>query len=97
MNISEVIISLRNETKLKAFVSITVDDNFVIKGLRIIKGNRGLFVAMPSRQSADGTFKDVVHPINRQTREAMESLIVAAYQKRVREVTQQPLGELAQV
>jgi stage V sporulation protein G len=79
MKITEVRISLRDDEKLKAFVSITLDNCFVIRGLKIICGNKGLFVAMPSRRKPDGTFQDLAHPINNATRSWIEGEILEAY------------------
>jgi len=81
MKITEVRVSLRDDEKLKAFVSITLDNCFVIRGLKIIKGNRGMFVAMPSRKRPDGTFQDLAHPINNETRSWMEEEILNAYRQ----------------
>lgn len=83
MKITEVRISLRDDEKLKAFVSITLDNCFVVRGLKIIKGNRGMFVAMPSRKRPDGTFQDLAHPINNETRSWMEETILSAYRQEV--------------
>ncbi len=83
MKITEVRVSLRDDDKLKAFVSITLDNCFVIRGLKIIKGNKGMFVAMPSRKRPDGTFQDLAHPINNETRSWMESEILAKYHQEV--------------
>ena len=79
ISITEIRISLREDDKLKAFVSITLENAFVIRGMKIIKGSQGLFVAMPSRRKPDGGYQDLVHPINRETREEMENLILAKY------------------
>jgi len=65
VEITEVRITLRNEDKLKAFANVTFDDEFVIRGLKIINGNSGYFVSMPSRKRSDGTHQDVAHPINK--------------------------------
>jgi len=81
MKISEIRISLRDDNKLKAFASITLDDCFVIRGLKIIEGAKGVFVAMPSRKRPDGTYQDVAHPINNETRDWMEGLILEAYKE----------------
>jgi stage V sporulation protein G len=81
MKITEVRVSLRDDEKLKAFVSVTFDNCFVIRGLKIIKGNRGMFVAMPSRKRPDGTFQDLCHPINNETRSWMEEEILNAYRQ----------------
>ena len=80
MKITEMRIALRDDEKLKAFVSMTLDSCFVIRGLKIIHGNKGLFVAMPSRKKPDGTFQDLAHPINNETRDWMENEILQEYQ-----------------
>ena len=79
MKITEVRISLRGDDKLKAFVSITLDGCFVVRGLKVIKGNKGMFVAMPSRRKPDGTYQDLCHPINMSTRQWMEEEILEQY------------------
>jgi stage V sporulation protein G len=79
MEITEIRISLRTDNKLKAFASITLDNRFVIRGLKIIEGAKGVFVAMPSRKRPDGTFQDIAHPINNETRAWMEQQVIAAY------------------
>jgi stage V sporulation protein G len=79
MEITEIRISLRTDNKLKAFASITLDNRFVIRGLKIIEGAKGVFVAMPSRKRPDGTFQDIAHPINNETRSWMEQKVIAAY------------------
>jgi stage V sporulation protein G len=81
MDITEVRVSLRDDQKLKAFVSITLDDCFVIRGLKIIEGADGMFVAMPSRKRKDGDYQDVAHPINNKTRAWMEEIILNAYKE----------------
>jgi stage V sporulation protein G len=79
MKITEIRVSLRDDEKLKAFVSVTLDGCFVIRGMKIISGNKGLFVAMPSRRKPDGTFQDLAHPINNQTRRWIEAEILEMY------------------
>ena len=81
MEITEIRISLRDDNKLKAFASITLDNRFVIRGLKIIEGAKGLFVAMPSRKRPDGTYQDVAHPINNETRDWMEEQIIVKYEE----------------
>ena len=83
MDITEVRMSLRDEEKLKAFVSITLDNCFVVRGIKIIKGATGLFVAMPCRKKPDGSYQDLAHPINAETREWMENLILTHYLEQV--------------
>jgi len=67
--------------RLKAIASVTIDDCFVIHELRIIEGDNGLFIAMPSRKLPEGEFKDIAHPINAQTREQLEKAIIDEYNK----------------
>ncbi len=81
MEITEVRISLRNDDKLKAFASITFDDCFVVRGLKIIEGANGTFVAMPSRKRNDGTYQDVAHPVNNKMRQRIEARILSEYAK----------------
>lgn len=81
MKITEVRVSLRDDAKLKAFASITLDDSFVIRGLKIIEGKTGTFVAMPSRRRKDGEYQDIAHPINNEARAEMERIILAEYRK----------------
>jgi stage V sporulation protein G len=81
MRITEVRVSLRDDAKLKAFASITLDDCFVIRGLKIIEGKEGTFVAMPSRRRKDGEYQDIAHPINNEAREEMERVILDEYRR----------------
>jgi stage V sporulation protein G len=81
MNITEVRVSLREDAKLKAFASITLDNCFVIRGLKIIEGKMGTFVAMPSRKRKDGEYQDIAHPINNEARDEMESIVLAEYRR----------------
>lgn len=81
LEITEVRIALRDDDKLKAFASMTFNDAFVIRGLKIIEGTNGMFVAMPSRKKPDGTFQDIAHPINNESREAIESRILTEYER----------------
>jgi stage V sporulation protein G len=83
MLITEVRISLRDDAKLKAFASITLDDCFVIRGLKIISGQSGTFVAMPSRKRKDGDYQDIAHPINNTTRTWMENIVLEKYREEV--------------
>ena len=80
MDITEVNINLRDEEKLKAFVNITFDDVFVVRGLKVIQGRSGLFVCMPSRKLKDGSYKDIAHPIKNDFRQMLEDLILSRYQ-----------------
>ena len=81
MDITEININLRDEDKLKAFVNITFDDVFVVRGLKIIEGGQGLFVCMPSRKLPDGTYKDIAHPIDNDFRSRIEQRILGVYEK----------------
>ena len=80
MQITEVNVFPVNEEKLKAYVTITFDNCFVVRDLKIINGKDGLFVAMPSKKRKDGTFKDTAHPLNNETRNAIESAVLSAYE-----------------
>lgn len=80
MEITEVRVTLRDEEKLKAFANVTFDEEFVIRGLKIINGNNGYFVSMPSRKRTDGTHQDICHPINNRMREKIEKAVLAAYE-----------------
>jgi len=86
LEISEIRITLRDDNKLKGFASITLDNAFVVRGLKIIDGASGLFIAMPSRKRKDGTFQDIAHPINMATREWMENQVIAAYRLELQRV-----------
>jgi stage V sporulation protein G len=79
MEITEVNITLRDEEKLKAFVNITFDDVFVIRGMKVIKGATGYFISMPSRKMPDGTFRDIAHPITNEFRQFIEKVILDKY------------------
>ncbi len=80
MEITEVRVFPVNEEKLKAYATITFDDCFVVRDLKIIHGNSGLFVAMPSKKRKDGTFKDVAHPLNNEFRAKIEEAVLDAYE-----------------
>ena len=79
MDITEVKVFPVDEEKLKAYITIVLDNCFVVRDLKIISGAAGLFVAMPSKRRKDGTFKDVAHPLNQSTRTDMEQKILEAY------------------
>ena len=72
---------IEGQNRLKAVASITIEGVFAVHELRIIEGNNGLFVAMPSRQVTDGTFKDIAHPINVETRKMIEDAVIAKYKE----------------
>ena len=71
--------------KLKAIVSITLENEFVVRDIKVIEGEKGLFIAMPSKKSADGEFRDIAHPINSSTREKIQSIILEKYQQSLEE------------
>lgn len=84
MKITEIKVFPVHEDKLKAYVTIVLDSCFVVRDLKVINGNTGLFVAMPSKKRKDGTFKDIAHPLNKDTRDAIESQILAAYEQEMK-------------
>jgi stage V sporulation protein G len=86
MDITEVRVYPVNEEKLKAYVTITLDHCFVIRDLKVINGNTGLFIAMPAKRRKDGTFKDIAHPLNVETRQRMERIILAEYERELKRV-----------
>jgi stage V sporulation protein G len=81
MNITQVKVFPVNEEKLKAYVSIVFDACFLVSDLKIIQGPNGLFISMPSKRKKNGEFKDVAHPLNRETREMLEKHILAEYDR----------------
>ena len=81
MEISEVRVTIRPDDRLKAFASVTFDDCFVVHGLKVIEGNNGLFVAMPSRRRSDGTYQDIAHPINNEMRSKIEDKVLGLYRE----------------
>ncbi|TLG72904.1 septation regulator SpoVG [Culicoidibacter larvae] len=90
MNITNVRVRLvEKEGRMKAVVSVTLDDCFVVHDIRIIKGDGGLFVAMPSRRLSTGEFRDIAHPINAETRKLFEDAILEEYQKVLEESVEQ--------
>jgi len=90
MEITEITVSIRDEDKLKAFVNVTFDDCFVVRGMKVIKGATGYFVSMPSRKMNDGTYRDIAHPITNEFREKVENAILDAYKAEVRRNGQEP-------
>lgn len=89
MTITDVRIrKIATDGKMKAIVSVTFDEEFVVHDIKIIEGQNGLFIAMPSRKTPDGEFKDIAHPINTETREKIQSSILTAYEKAVEEETE---------
>ena len=86
MQITDIRIrSVEKEGKMKAVVSIPIDDEFVVHDIKIIEGEKGMFIAMPSRKAADGEYRDIAHPINTATRERLQSMILSKYQESLEE------------
>lgn len=82
MTITDVWVrKITKEGKLKAIVSITLENEFVVHDIKVIEGEKGLFIAMPSKKSADGEFRDIAHPINSSTREKIQNIILERYQQ----------------
>ena len=80
MEITDVRVrKIDKEGKMKAVVSITIDDEFVIHDIKVIDGEKGLFIAMPSRKSTDGEYRDIAHPINSDTRSRVQDIILKKY------------------
>lgn len=73
--------SVEKEGKMKAVVSITIDDEFVVHDIKIIEGEKGMFIAMPSRKASDGEYRDIAHSINTATRERLQNMILAKYRE----------------
>lgn len=86
MNITDVRIrKISAEGKMKAIVSVTFENQFVVHDIKVIEGQNGLFIAMPSRKTPDGEFKDIAHPINTDSRETIQKAILEAYDKALTE------------
>jgi stage V sporulation protein G len=82
MRITDVRVrKIAKEGKMKAVVSITIDDEFVVHDIKVIEGEKGLFIAMPSKKSADGEYRDIAHPINSNTRDTIQKTILENYEK----------------
>ena len=80
MKITDVRVrKISKESKMRAIVSITIDDEFVIHDIKVIDGEKGLFIAMPSKKASDGEYRDIAHPINSSTRENIQNIILEAY------------------
>lgn len=84
MDITEIKIFPVSEDRLKAYVTITLNDCFVIRDLKIIQGHDGLFVAMPSKKRKDGQFRDIAHPLNQETRQMVEKAVFKAYEEEIK-------------
>ena len=82
MQITDVRIRrVEKEGKMKAVVSITIENEFVVHDIKVIEGEKGVFIAMPSRKASDGEYRDIAHPINSSTRERISNLILEKYQE----------------
>lgn len=85
MTITDVRVrKISNEGKMKAVASITLDEEFVVHDIKIIEGEKGLFIAMPSRKTAENEFRDIAHPIKPETREYIQTTILKAYEEYIR-------------
>jgi stage V sporulation protein G len=81
MEITDVRVTLKNEAALKAFANITLDNAFVVRGLKVINGAQGYFVSMPSRRKKDGSFQDLAHPITNDLRKKIEDVVLGEFEK----------------
>jgi len=90
MEITDVKVIPVDDEKLKAFVSIVFDHSFVVTDIKVINGPKGLFVSMPSKKRKDGTFKDIAHPLNNQTRQYLEDKVLGVYRQQVSSATSAP-------
>jgi stage V sporulation protein G len=98
MQVTEIRVFPVEEDKLRAYVTMTLDHCFVVRDIKVIKGATGYFVSMPSKKRKDGTYKDVAHPINNETRAMIEGKIIAEYQKVVAEgVAKEPTNPSAPI
>ena len=86
MKITDVRVrKMTREGKMRAIVSITIDDEFVIHDIKVIEGDKGLFIAMPSKKATDGEYRDIAHPINSSTRDRIQSIILERYNQALSE------------
>ena len=81
---------------MKAVVSITLDDEFVVHDIKVIEGEKGLFIAMPSRKASDGEYRDIAHPINSATRDRIQTVILEEYEKAVQEAAEEEAAAAAE-
>ena len=82
MRITDVRVrKMTQDSKMKAIVSITIDDEFVVHDIKVIEGEKGLFIAMPSKKATDGEYRDIAHPINSDTRERIQNIILDSYEQ----------------
>ena len=93
MQITDVRVrKIEKEGKMKAIVSITIDNEFVVHDIKVIEGEKGVFIAMPSRKAADGEYRDIAHPINSGTRDMIQSIILNKYESAALESQQEELA-----
>jgi len=88
MDVTEVRVFPVEEDRLKAYVTITFDNCFVVRDLKVIDGNKGLFVAMPSKKRKDGTYRDMAHPLNNETRHRIEARVLEEYRREIQKTKQ---------
>src|SRR4051794_24345066 len=88
MDITDVRVFPVEEDKLKAYVTITLDNCFVVRDLKVINGTSGLFIAMPAKRRKDGSYKDIAHPLNADTRDKMEKMILEEYAKSIKRIAE---------
>ncbi|MBI5561464.1 MAG: septation regulator SpoVG [Deltaproteobacteria bacterium] len=82
MRITEVkVLPVDGDEKLKAYVTVKLDDCFVIRDMKVIKGTSGYFIAMPAKKMKDGTYRDLVHPLDKSTRQMLEDMVMSEYQR----------------
>ena len=97
MNITDVRVrKVAKEGTMKAVVSVTIDDEFVVHDIKVIEGEKGLFIAMPSRKATDGEYRDIAHPINSVTRERIQNIILDKYQEVMAAEPEEELAEAAE-
>ena len=95
MNITDVRVrKVTKEGKMKAVVSITIDDEFVVHDIKVIEGEKGLFIAMPSKRALDGEYRDIAHPINSSTRDRIQRIILDKYAEVLEETDDAETAEI---
>ena len=95
MQITDVRVrKVSKEGKMKAIVSITLDNEFVVHDIKVIEGEKGMFIAMPSRKAADGEYRDIAHPINSDTRDKIQNIILAKYESTLLESEEEEQGSV---
>ena len=98
MQITDVRVrKVTKEGKMKAVVSITFDNEFVVHDIKVIEGDKGLFIAMPSRKSGDGEYRDIAHPISSETREKIQTVILAKYKEASQETVAAGVADTVEV